>query len=434
LKPLRLLSTLGEPGSEISSLYLSQIGQLSEKFMETLTHYDMQPIHVLMLSIFVLYIGFYINRRVRILREYYIPPAVTGGLICSLAVFVIYAATDVEVSFDMRIRDFLLLVFFSTIGMSAKLRILKAGGKALAILVVVSAVFLVFQNVTGVLLAVAFDAHPGYGLMGGSISFAGGHGTSIAWGKEAEAAGLEGAGAIGIAFATFGLIAGGLLGGPVAHWLIQTNRLEPASTVPATAADTSGANVEGRADELFKILTVILVLAVCVALGDSVNRFLFEKGVLLPGFLTAMFVGVVITNLSDILDIGIHPLTIDKFGEVALNIFLAMSLMSMQLWSLADAFGPILVVLMAQMVVITVVVVFVVFRVMGRDYDASVISAGFVGLGLGATPVAIANMDAVTTRFGPSPKAYLVVPLVGAFFIDILNALVIKFFVGFMTF
>jgi ESS family glutamate:Na+ symporter len=145
-----------------------------------------------------------------------------------------------------------------------------------------------------------------------------------------------------------------------------------------------------------------------------------------------MFVGIVITNLSDSLRFEIHPVTIDKFGEVALNVFLAMSLMSMKLWSLATAFGPILMVLMAQMLVITLVVVFVVFRAMGRDYDAAVISAGFVGLGLGATPVAIANMDAVTRRFGPSPKAFLIVPLVGAFFIDILNALVIKFFVGFM--
>ena len=179
-------------------------------------------------------------------------------------------------------------------------------------------------------------------------------------------------------------------------------------------------------------MTVILVLAVCVALGDLVNRFLFEKGVLLPGFLTAMVVGIVITNLSDSFDLQIHPVTIDKFGEVALNVFLAMSLMSMQLWTLATAVGPILTVLMAQMLVITLLVVFVVFRVMGRDYDAAVISAGFVGLGLGATPVAIANMNAVTTRFGPSAKAFLVVPLVGAFFIDILNALVIKFFIGFM--
>ncbi len=186
--------------------------------------------------------------------------------------------------------------------------------------------------------------------------------------------------------------------------------------------------------ELFNILTAILVLAICVALGDTVNRFLFAKGVLLPGFLTAMFVDIVITNLAETFRINIHPVTIDKFGEVALNVFLAMSLMSMQLWTLATAAGPVILVLMVQMLVITLLAVFVVFQIMGRDYDASVISAGIVGLGLGATPVAIANMDGITTRFGPSPRAFLVVPLVGAFFIDILNALIIKAFFGFMTF
>ena len=266
--------------------------------------------------------------------------------------------------------------------------------------------------------------------MRGSISFAGAHGTSIAWGAQAEAAGLKGAAVISIAFATFGLIAGGLLGGPIARWLIRRHRLEPNVIAEATVGERESGTVDDRADELYNILTAILVLAICVALGDSVNRFLFEQGVLLPGFLTAMAVGIAISNLPSVFTFEIHPGTIDKFGEVALNVFLAMSLMSMQLWSLATAVVPILVVLMAQMLVITLVVVFVVFRAMGRDYDACVISAGFVGLGLGATPVAIANMDAVTSRFGPSPKAFLVVPLVGAFFIDILNALVIKFFIG----
>ena len=414
--------------------------------METPAVYELQPIHVLMLSILVLYLGFFLNRRIRVLGDYYIPPAVTGGLICSLVVAAVYAGLDLEVAFDQQIRDVLLLVFFGTIGLTAKLRTLAAGGKALAILVVVAAAFLVCQNLTGVLVALAFGAHPGYGLMGGSISFAGGHGTSIAWGAEAEAAGLVGASAIGIAFATFGLIAGGLLGGPVARWLIGRNGLEtPAAAEAAPAPETPAPETpapeapaaetpadDGRAGELFNILTAILLLAICVALGDSVNRFLFDQGVVLPGFLTAMAVGIAITNLSDLFDFEIHPVTLGKFGEVALNVFLAMSLMSMQLWTLATAVGPILVALMAQMLMITFVVVVVVFRVMGRDYDACVISSGFVGLGLGATPVAIANMDAVTTRFGPSPKAFLVVPLVGAFFIDILNALVIKFFIGFL--
>jgi len=402
--------------------------------MESLTNYEVQPIHVLMLSVVVLYLGFYLNRKIRFLSEFYIPPAVTGGLLCSTIVAIFYGVTNLEITFDMQIRDALLLVFFSTVGLSAKFHTLAAGGKALAILVIVAAVFLIVQNSTGVLLAIALDVHPGYGLMAGSVSFAGGHGTSIAWGAEVEAAGLIGASTIGIAFATFGLIAGGLLGGPVARWLINRNQLEPDSTTAVSANENREDTDDGRAGELFSILTAILVLTVCVALGDSVNRFLFEKGVLLPGFLTAMFVGIVITNLSDSLRFEIHPVTIDKFGEVALSLFLAMSLMSMQLWSLATAVGPILLVLMAQMLVITFVVVFVVFRTMGRDYDACVISAGFVGLGLGATPVAIANMNAVTTRFGPSTKAFLVVPLVGAFFVDILNALIIKFFIGHMTF
>jgi ESS family glutamate:Na+ symporter len=332
----------------------------------------------------------------------------------------------------MQIRDVLLLIFFSTIGLTAKLRTLAAGGKALALLVGVAAVFLILQNTTGVAIALMMGANPGYGLMAGSISFAGGHGTAIAWGAEAEAAGLASAGMIGIAFATFGLVGGGILGGPVVRYLISKNRIE-AKPSETNESDDTETDDDGRGGELFNILTAILVLGVCVALGDSVNRFLFAKGVLLPGFLTAMLVGIVITNLSDAFKWQIHPKTIDKFGEVSLNLFLAMSLMSMKLWSLAGAAGPILIALMIQMLVITLFTVYVVFRVMGRDYDACVISAGFVGLGLGATPVAIANMDAVTSRFGPSRKAFLVVPLVGAFFIDLLNALVIKGFIGILS-
>ena len=403
------------------------------RWMEEVRLYQVQPIHVLMLSILVLYLGFYLTKKIRFLQNYYIPPAVTGGLICSVVVAIVFVSTRIEISFDLQIRDALLLVFFSTIGLSAKLRTLADGGKALAILVAVALVFLILQDTTGVVLAMLFGADPGYGLMAGSVSFAGGHGTAIAWGKEAEAVGLEDAQAIGIAFATFGLIAGGVLGGPVARQLIKRNRLESGATSVSTERPSTEVVDDGQAGELFNILTAILVLAICVAVGDTVNRFLFARGVLLPGFLTSMFVGIVITNLSDVLTFEIHPKTIAKIGEVSLSIFLAMSLMSMKLWALTDSVGPISIVLMFQMLVITFFVVLIVFRVMGRDYDAAVISSGFVGLGLGATPVAIANMDAVTRQFGPSQKAFLVVPLVGAFFIDILNAVVIKFFIGIIS-
>ncbi|MGI9510979.1 MAG: sodium/glutamate symporter [Geminicoccaceae bacterium] len=396
-----------------------------------MTVYQVEPIDVLILSIVVLFLGLYLNRNIAFLRDNYIPPAVTGGLICSTVVLLLRLLADLEISFDLEMRDVLLLVFFSSVGLSAKMRTLLAGGKALALLVVLAALFLILQDTVGVELALLFGVNPGYGLMGGSISFAGGHGTAIAWGQEAEAAGLISASEIGIAFATFGLIAGGLIGGPIARYLIAKEDLVgPAST------DLSGEALDdddSDPTELFQILTAILVLAICVEFGSIVGRALFDRGVLLPGFLTSMFVGIVITNLTDFTKIRINTKTIDKMGEVSLNIFLAMSLMSMQLWSLAGAFGPIIIVLACQTLAMITFAIYVIFPVMGRDYDASVIASGFAGLGLGATPVAIANMDAVTRHFGASTKAFLIVPLVGAFFIDILNAATIKTFIGIIT-
>ncbi len=397
---------------------------------EGITLYEVSPLDGLMVSILVLFLGLYLTRKIAFLRNFYIPPAVSGGLLCSIVIAVIYFAADLQVTFDLQIRDVLLLVFFSTIGLSAKLGTLVSGGRALAVLVLVAAVFLFVQDVTGIGLALLLGSHPGYGLMAGSVSFAGGHGTAIAWGAEAEAAGLQGAGAVGIAFATFGLIAGGLLGGPVARYLITRNALQGPAPDETQATREYAPGHDSGAGDLFNILRAVLALAVCVEIGSIVNRALFAQGVLLPGFLTAMFVGIVITNLSDLLKLPINPRTIDKFGEVSLAVFLSMSLMSMQLWTLAGAVGPIMLVLMVQVLVMTAFAILVVFRAMGRDYDAGVISAGFVGLGLGATPIAIANMDAVTRRFGASTKAFLVVPLVGAFFIDILNAATIKFFIG----
>lgn len=398
-----------------------------------ITVFTLDPLDVLIVSIVVLYIGLFLNRRLGFLSKNFIPPAVSGGLLCAAGILAVREIFDLEINFDMELRDNLLLVFFSTIGLAAKMRTLVAGGKVLAILVLIAGLFLIVQDLTGVGLALLMGVHPGYGLMGGSVSFAGGHGTAIAWGAEAELAGLVGAGGIGIAFATFGLIAGGVLGGPIARQLMKRYRLSGPDPDQAAPADKAGKTLtrplKWEAGDLRSIMTAILVLAICVEVGSLVNRWVSETGVLLPGFLTSMFVGIVITNLAEVTRFEIHPTTIEKFGEVSLNIFLSMSLMNMKLWTLAAAAAPIVVVLMAQMMVITLFAVFIVFRVMGRNYDASVITAGFVGLGLGATPVAIANMDALTRRFGPSPLAFLVIPLVGAFFIDIMNAVVIKSFI-----
>ncbi|MEM8605802.1 MAG: sodium/glutamate symporter [Myxococcota bacterium] len=394
---------------------------------------EVMPIETLVLSIVVLLLGTKLNDAIAWLREHLIPPAVTGGIVFSAIVAVIYAVSDVEVTFDMRIRDLLLLVFFSTIGLSAKLSTLRAGGVALAKLVGAAAVFLVLQDAAGIGIAVALGERPGYGLMAGSVSLAGGHGTAIAWGAEAEAVGLKNASAIGLAFATFGLVAGGIIGGPIASRLIRSNGLEAPQAPPDELESAPDERQRSTGIRPRPVLTTLFVLGICVEFGSFVNESLSEAGVVLPGFLTSMFVGIVITNVSDAVGIKLPSETFDNFGNVSLSLFLSMSLMDMQLWSLAEAAQLIVTALFVQILVMNVFAMLVVFRAMGRDYDAAVITAGFAGLGLGATPVALANMSAVTDRYGPSPKAYLVVPLVGAFFIDLLNAVTIKFFIGALT-
>ena len=392
------------------------------------TVFQIDQMDMLSLSILVLFIGMFINRKVRLLRENYIPPAVTGGLIFSTGAAVLYNFGGIELDFDLRLRDLLLLVFFSTVGLSAQLRTLVTGGKALAKLIVVAAVFLVVQDVTGVGLALLTGEHPGYGLMGGSVSLAGGHGTAIAWGKQAAAAGLVGAEEIGIIFATFGLICGGLLGGPIARRLMKHHGLE-GPTSQDLPAETGAQGPAAPGDQLFNILRTLMILAICVSLGDTVNRYLFSQDMLLPGFLTSMFVAIAITNIFDVARRPLSKAVVDGFGKVSLNVFLSMSMMSIQLWVLAGDTGIIMLVLALQVLVMTFFASRIVFRVMGRNYDAVVMASGFAGLGLGATPVAIANMDAVTQRYGPSPQAFLVIPLIGAFFIDLLNATVIKAFI-----
>ena len=386
---------------------------------------------MLSLSILVWFIGHYLNHRFALLRDNYIPPAVTGGLLFALFSMGLYSFFDLELDLSMRQRDLLLLVFFSTVGLSARVSALASGGRALAKLVFVAAVFLLLQNAVGVTIALVSGHHFGYGLLAGSVSFAGGHGTAIAWGGVAEAAGLENGMALGIAFATFGLVAGGLVGGPIARYLMDRYQLSGPPWEPQKIVYEHGGTREEEEDNwLTTVLTTLLVLAVCISLGDWVNRTLADWGLTLPGFLTSMFVGIVITNSADLMRRPVANETVIRFGQVSLKIFLAMSMMSIQLWALQSAALMIVLVLFAQVTLMTLFVMYVVFNVMGRDYDAVVTASGFAGLGLGATPVAIANMDSVTSRFGPSPQALMVVPLVGAFFIDLLNAGTIKLMIA----
>ena len=385
-------------------------------------------------SIFVLFVGMALNKKIRFLAENFIPPAVTGGLLFALLAWLLRHAFDIAMEFDMGARDYLLLVFFSTVGLSVRIETLLTGGKTLPLLVASAGIFLFLQNAVGVGIATLLAADPAYGLMAGSISFAGGHGTAIAWGTEFEAAGVAGATAIGLTFATFGLVAGGMIGGPIARQLMKRFSVagHSAESGPLIEAEPTRDQVEEDEDWLRAVLNTLFMLTACVSLGGVVNAYISDLGIMLPGFLTAMFVGILLSNFTTGMSVPGARNTVEKFGTVSLHIFLAMSMMTVELWTLGGALQAITLVLLAQVLLMTAFAMLVVFYLAGRDYDALVIAAGFSGLGLGATPVAIANMNAVTSTYGPSPKAMILIPLIGAFFIDLLNAGTIQFFLGWL--
>ena len=400
----------------------------------------------LILAILTLFLGKFLNQRVTFLRTYNIPEPVTGGVLVSVLFFIIYTATGAEVQFDLSGRDTLLIIFFTTVGLNAKLGTLIAGGKPLIILLACAVGFLLLQNLTGIAVASLFGVNPLAGLLGGTISLSGGHGTAIAWGPIfQEQYGIEGAKAIGIAVATFGLVLGGVIGGPIAQYLIKKHSLVPdASEEDYLVGLPNNESEAGQEDpkvnaywhtiNVDTILSCLLTIALAIGLGLMLSDLAADIDLKLPVFVGSLFAGILFTNILPPLfkhmqwPSGSKSLAL--ISDVSLSLFLAMSLMSLQLWSILALAGPILVLLAAQVTAITTWSIFVIFRLMGKTYDAAVMSAGYAGLGLGATPTAVANMTAVTKKCGPSPLAFLIVPLVGAFFIDIANAFIIKFFIA----
>ena len=390
---------------------------------------ELTPRETIVVAILVLFLGKYLTSKIAFLREYNIPEPVSGGLIAAILFGIAYGAFDVEVLFALDLRDTLLIVFFTTIGLSSKLSTLAAGGKPLLILLVAAVAYLFLQNLTGLAVARVIGLPDEMGIIDGSVSLSGGHGTAIAWAPRfVEQYGVANAMEVGIACATFGLILGGLIGGPIAKFLITRYSLSP-SEDPALTVGVPHERDDTRIDYQ-RMLNVILMISVSIGLGLSLNALFEARGLSLPDFVTCLFAGILVTNLGPLVFRRVRwperSRSLALISDLSLGLFLAMSLMSLQLWSLAGVGGSILALLVAQVVVITLFVVFVVFRLMGRDYDAAVMSAGYAGLGLGATPTAIANMTAVTERFGASPKAFVVVPLIGAFFVDISNAMILK--------
>ena len=369
------------------------------------------------------------------LKTYSIPEPVVGGLLVALLLFALRSFSNTQVQFDSGLQGPLMLAFFATIGLNANLASLKAGGRTLALFLGVVLGLLVSQNIIGIGMAKIMGLDPLIGLLGASISLSGGHGTGAAWGRVfAERHGLAAATAIAIACATFGLVLGGLVGGPVAGFLVRRFNLSAAKTTQANDDEVQQSFEQPKAVQLITpqaFIEALALIAVSLSVGTTIANQLNGTAFELPTFVCVLFVGVLLSNgLSLLVGYKIFERAIQVLGNVSLSLFLAMALMSLRLWDLATLALPVLLILTVQAVAMAAYAAFVTFRVMGKNYDAAVLAAGHCGFGLGATPTAIANMQAVTERFGPSHVAFLVVPMVSAFFIDIANAIVIKLFLA----
>ena len=377
----------------------------------------------------VLLLGNRLVAWIPVLHTYTIPEPVAGGLVVAIVLLVVRVAGHTEVRFDPALQAPLMLAFFATIGLNANLASLKQGGPLLLRFLGVVIGLLVLQNAVGIGLAYVLGVDPLLGLLGGSITLSGGHGTGAAWSKVfAEHHGLQSATEAAIACATFGLVMGGILGGPVAR-LLMRRVTKPDAQQTATPLDSSLAFEEPKAEQATTpaaFIATLALIAISLAVGEVLSNLLAGTAFELPTFVCVLFIGVLLSNGLALVGKPIAAHAVALLGNVSLALFLAMALMTLKLWDLAALALPVISILAAQTALMALYAIFVTFRVMGRNYDAVVLAAGHCGFGLGATPTAIANMQAVTSRFGHSHLAFLIVPMVGAFFIDIANAIVIK--------
>jgi len=391
---------------------------------------ELGELATLIIGIGALLLGRFIRRSIPSLKRIDVPDAVVGASIVAVFCLLAEVAAGIKITFGAQLRDILLLVFFTTIGLSAKLGALRNGGRPLFILCVVTVLLLVLQNAAGIGVAVAWGAHPAYGLLAGSLSFVGGPGTALAWAKEMSAAGLKNAELVGVGSATLAVIAGALVAGPVTGWIVAHHRLGGSPTnedqapftplVPA-AAPAAAPSMEG-------LLASVLAIALSVYLGEQINIVAGHAGLLLPGFLSAMLAGVLITNVADVFHKRLEFAPIEKGGEFALHAFLVIALMQVNLASVGAIIVPLAINIVVQIALTIAVAYFVLFRLLGRDYDAAIATGGFLGFGIASMPVAMATMDEIGRRYGASPKAFLLITLAGSFFVDLANALVAKAF------
>jgi ESS family glutamate:Na+ symporter len=398
-------------------------------------------IQTMALAAVLLFVGYGIRRRIGVLDRFNIPAPVIGGFLFAAVALGLRQSGVFAFEFDTTLQTPFMVAFFTSIGLGASLGLLKKGGPQVVVFWVLASLLAVVQSGVGVGLASLLGIDPLLGLLAGSTTMTGGHGTGAAFGKLMEDQyHLAGAVPLAMAAATFGLVSGGLIGGPVGTRLMTTFGLRGEATAsdPAVVAAAEAApldaeiNIEpaGEAPTAIGILRMLTVVLVCMAFGGLLSGWLAQF-VTLPGYIGAMLVAALLRNVGE--STGILRLdmrTVDDLGTIALSLFLTMALMSLRLWELLELAVPLMIILSVQVAIMAAFAYFVTFRVMGRDYDAAVMAGGHCGFGLGATPNAVANMRALVERYGAAPRAFLVLPMVGAFFIDFSNAMIITFYIN----
>ena len=376
-------------------------------------------------AIILLLLGRWIKKKVNFFEKFFIPAPVIGGTLFSIILLIGHQTETFTFTFNDDIKNLLMIAFFTTVGFSASLKILKKGGIGVALFLLAAVILVILQDIIGPVLAKALGINPLLGLAAGSIPLTGGHGTSGAFGPELEKLGATGATVVAVASATYGLIAGCLIGGPIARRLMIKNNLKPTESKEGVDNSLLGSTTEVTEESLF---SAVVYVGIAMGIGALINNMLAKAGIKFPVYLMGMVVAAIIRNILDFNQKQLPFTEIGIVGNISLSLFLSMALMSMKLWQLIDLAIPLIIILLVQTTLMAFFAYFITFNIMGRDYDAAVMSTGHCGFGLGATPNAMANMETFTRSNGPSVKAFFIIPIVGSLFIDFINAGVIQAF------
>ena len=383
----------------------------------------------LAVSVLVLILGQFLKKRINFLEKFCIPAPVIGGLLFAVLTCVCYSLGIAEFTFDDTLREVCMVFFFTSVGFQANLKVLKSGGKSLFIFLGLVVVLIVFQNFLALGVSKLLHLDPLVGLCTGSIPMVGGHGTAGAFGPVLEDFDVKGATTICTAAATFGLIAGSLIGGPIGKRLIDRKKLLDTAVAEDDSILVEDEKKHERHTNMYAAAVFQLIIA--VGIGTIISELLTKTGLTFPIYIGAMIAAAVIRNIGEYSGkFDIYMGEINNLGGICLSLFLGMAMITLKLWQLAELALPLIILLSAQLILMILFTYFVVFNVMGRDYDAAVLSAGTCGFGMGATPNAMANMQAICDRYVPSVKAYLIIPLIGSLLADFLNSLVITFFIN----